>query len=88
MIQNQYHDDVDDENENGTPTKYHYVWIKDLSRLLSQQLSKNHAKKYFCDRCLHYFSSTERLSNHYIDCKEINECKVRLPNEDQKGFKI
>jgi len=28
----------------------HFVWIKNLSRLVSSQLSKHNGKKYFCDR--------------------------------------
>ncbi|KAJ8913870.1 hypothetical protein NQ315_005667 [Exocentrus adspersus] len=54
LIQSRY-GDVDDE-----PLRYHYVWIKDLSRLLSTQLN----------------------------CKNANDCKVRLPNEDQKYLKF
>ncbi|KAJ8912083.1 hypothetical protein NQ315_000589 [Exocentrus adspersus] len=82
LIQSRY-GDVDYE-----PLRYHYVWIKDLSRLLSSQLGKHKTKKHFCDRCLHYFSSMERLSKHYEDCKNVNDCKVRLPNEEQKSLKF
>jgi len=28
----------------------HFAWIKNLSRLVSSQLSKKEHKKYFCDR--------------------------------------
>jgi hypothetical protein len=28
----------------------HFAWIKNLSRLVSSQLSTHHSKKYFCDR--------------------------------------
>jgi len=28
----------------------HFAWIKNLSRLMSSQLSKHKNKKYFCDR--------------------------------------
>ncbi|KAJ8914908.1 hypothetical protein NQ315_016062 [Exocentrus adspersus] len=30
----------------------------------------------------------ERLSKHHEDCKNVNDCKVRLPNEDQKYLKF
>ncbi|XP_019700249.2 uncharacterized protein LOC105190293 [Harpegnathos saltator] len=30
----------------------HFMWIKNLSRLVSSQLSKNKCKKYICDRKL------------------------------------
>ena len=28
----------------------HFTWMKDLSRLIGSQLSKNTGKKYLCDR--------------------------------------
>ncbi|XP_071581647.1 uncharacterized protein [Temnothorax nylanderi] len=28
----------------------HFAWIKNLSRLVSSQLSRHHSRKYFCDR--------------------------------------
>ncbi|XP_076679545.1 uncharacterized protein LOC143374880 [Andrena cerasifolii] len=31
----------------------HFVWINNLSRLVSAQLSKNKAKKFICDRCVY-----------------------------------
>ncbi|XP_011698553.1 PREDICTED: uncharacterized protein LOC105456305 [Wasmannia auropunctata] len=62
----------------------HFTWIKNLSRLVSSQLSKNAQKKYICDRCLHYFSSSEKLEVHTVDCGEMNECAIRLPSEDDK----
>jgi len=37
---------VQDDNEG------HFAWIKDLSRLVSSQLSKHNGKKFFCDRCV------------------------------------
>ncbi|GJQ87763.1 hypothetical protein Trydic_g14174 [Trypoxylus dichotomus] len=50
------------------PQKYHYVWIKDLSRLVSRQLDIHDHKKFFCDRCLHYFHSEARLRVHSNEC--------------------
>ncbi|XP_011707107.1 PREDICTED: uncharacterized protein LOC105462284, partial [Wasmannia auropunctata] len=60
------------------------TWIKNLSRLVSSQLSKKKNKKYICDRCLHYFSSSKKLEVHSVDCGEMNECAIRLPSEDNK----
>ncbi|XP_067210017.1 uncharacterized protein [Linepithema humile] len=60
----------------------HFVYIKDLSRLVSSQLSKEKRKKYICDRYLHYFRTSEKLSVHNVDCG--NDCAVILPNEDNK----
>lgn len=85
MIQNVYYEE-DDSEEDGQidRVKYHFVWIKNLSRLLSTQMSKCNGKKYFCDRCLHYFHTEMKLEKHIEDCKTLNDCKIRLPSEDQK----
>ncbi|XP_071573140.1 uncharacterized protein [Temnothorax nylanderi] len=62
----------------------HFAWIKNLSRLVSSQLSKHAGRKYFCDRCLHYFSSSDKLQSHTVECRKINKCAIRLPSEDNK----
>lgn len=65
-------------NENND-TKTHYCFIKNLSALIGRQVSKFHAKKYFCDYCLNYFSNSDKLNNHKEDCAKINECKIEMP---------
>lgn len=60
--------------------KLHYCWIKDLSRLISSQVSKNHNKKFFCDRCLNYFRKREQLEKHIINCANQNVCQIELPH--------
>ncbi|XP_076626789.1 uncharacterized protein LOC143344538 [Colletes latitarsis] len=60
----------------------HFTWIKNLSRLVCTQLSKHNGRKYFCDRCLHYFSSNEKLEAHTMDCEKMNDCAIILPNDD------
>ncbi|XP_072390323.1 uncharacterized protein [Diabrotica undecimpunctata] len=67
--------------------KYHYCMIKDMSRLMSRQLSKNRNKKFLCDRCLNYFSSFDRLNDHAKYCEKINECKVSFPSYQNVEFK-
>ncbi|XP_014486576.1 PREDICTED: uncharacterized protein LOC106750624, partial [Dinoponera quadriceps] len=62
----------------------HFVWIKNLSRLVSSQLSKHDHKKYICSRCLHYFSSSARLQVYTLDCGEMNDCAILLSSEDDK----
>ncbi|KAL6419293.1 hypothetical protein ACFW04_013933 [Cataglyphis niger] len=51
----------------------HFAWIRNLSRLVSSQLSNHNDQKYICDRCLHYFASGNKLQLHTVDCREINE---------------
>ncbi|KYM95694.1 hypothetical protein ALC62_13660 [Cyphomyrmex costatus] len=60
----------------------HFVLIKDLSRLVSSQISKKEHKKYFCD------SSSSKLELHSTDCGKLNDCAIRLPSEDDKWLKF
>ncbi|XP_051157441.1 uncharacterized protein LOC127279246 [Leptopilina boulardi] len=78
-------DDVEDNKESIISFNYHYVWIKDLSKLVSSQLSKHNGKKYICDRCLHYFRDEVKLSEHEENCRKMNETRIVLP-EPGKNF--
>ncbi|XP_050513029.1 uncharacterized protein LOC126888699 [Diabrotica virgifera virgifera] len=60
---------IQDKYDEQGPIRYHYVWIKNLSRLLSKQLSREDGTKYFCDACLHYFRSQKKLNIHKTCCK-------------------
>ncbi|KYN05019.1 hypothetical protein ALC62_04092, partial [Cyphomyrmex costatus] len=60
----------------------HFVLIKDLSRLVSSQISKKKNRKYFCD------SSSSKLELHSVDCGKLNDCAVRLPSEDDKWLEF
>ncbi|KAL6419575.1 hypothetical protein ACFW04_013726 [Cataglyphis niger] len=55
----------------------HFAWIKNLSRLVSSQLSKKEHKKYICDRY-----------SHTINCQQMNECAIRLPSEKNKWLEF
>ncbi|KAB0805098.1 hypothetical protein PPYR_02068 [Photinus pyralis] len=70
---------------NGANSKYyHFAWIKNLSRLLSSQLSRREHAKFFCNICLNHFSSNQLLEKHTIRCHQVNKCAVRLPRESEK----
>ncbi|XP_045466456.1 uncharacterized protein LOC123675190 [Harmonia axyridis] len=75
------------ENISISEIKYHYCWIKDLSRLVSRQLSKHKTKKFICDRCLNYFSSQIKLNEHFEWCKDLNNEKVTFPKYDNVEFR-
>ncbi|KYN16161.1 hypothetical protein ALC57_11593 [Trachymyrmex cornetzi] len=66
----------------------HFAWIKDLSRLVSMQLTRKEHKKYFCDRCLHYFGSSEKLQIHSQDCQKMNDCAISLPSQDDRWLEF
>ena len=71
---------------------YHYVWINNLSRLLSSQVSKCKISKYFCDRCVVYFHSEEKLKVHEVECETLNKSKIKLPspkpNDTDNSYQI
>ncbi|XP_025155227.1 uncharacterized protein LOC112588724 [Harpegnathos saltator] len=54
-----------------------FARIKNLSRLVSSQLSKKSHKKHICDRFLHYFSSSEKLESRTVDYQKMNDCAKR-----------
>ena len=66
------------------PTKTHYVWIKDLARILFKN-SKYKGHKHPCRKCLHVFSTEALLANHKNDCQGIGEKPQRIvmPNDGE-----
>ena len=57
--------------------KFHYTWIKNLSRLLYNQ-SKHSEKKHFCERCLHGYSREDLLEDYKPECQGIGQTAVRV----------
>ncbi|XP_071054718.1 uncharacterized protein [Onthophagus taurus] len=86
LIQDKYVEEEDGDDDGEFKPRFHYVWIKDLSRLVSSQLSIHHTKKYFCERCLHYFYSSTGLEKHVKDCAKMNECRIRMPKEGETVY--
>ncbi|XP_043276035.1 uncharacterized protein [Venturia canescens] len=72
-------EEEDEENECYMIPRFHYVWIKNLSRLVSNQLSNRNHKLHICDRCLHYYRTEDKLAAHEIDCAIVNKCKITMP---------
>lgn len=61
--------------------KSHYCWIKNLSRLISSQVSKHNGQHFFCDRCLNFFQSLVKLVAHRENCRKQNEYEIEMPTE-------
>jgi hypothetical protein len=59
--------------------KNHYSVIKDMSRLVSSQISKDEHKKYICDRCLNTFGSNELLEKHLELCSNNDYQRHEYP---------
>ena len=67
--------------------KFHYTWIKDLNRLLYDQI-KHRERKNFCERCLHGYSREDLLEAHRPECKGIGQtaARVEMPEEGKNKF--
>lgn len=58
----------------------HYCYIKNLSRLVSHQVTSRNNAIYICDGCLIYFNSQEALDRHRLnDCTHV---RTDLPNKN------
>lgn len=66
------------DNENN-----HYCLVKNMSRLLSSQVSKHDGVKYFCEKCLCHFTTEEVKSRHEDICLNNGNdaCKVVFPED-------
>ena len=58
-----------------------YCIVKNLSRLLSSQVSKHDGKKYFCKRCLNPFSTQKALDKHEEYCGNHEAVKINMPEK-------
>ena len=59
----------------------HYCLVKNLSRLLSSQVSNHKEKHYFCYRCLNPFWSHESLIKHQEYCSNYEAVKIEMPEK-------
>ena len=62
--------------------KQHFCWIKNMSRLLSSQVSKHTKKRFFCLRCLNSFPTAESLQKHSGYCCSKEAVRVELPKKE------
>ena len=61
--------------------KKHYCFIKNTSRLLSSQISKKKAKKFYCPRCLNSFGEQDLLDKHLELCKNNEAVGIKMPEK-------
>lgn len=71
---------------NTAQVKTHYCYIKNLSKLIRMQCTKSKNKIRICDRCLHYFHSELKLTNHVINCVKQNVCKITMPDKNKSEY--
>ncbi|XP_044019812.1 uncharacterized protein LOC122860176 [Aphidius gifuensis] len=78
----------DDNEIEKTPTTFHFAWIRNLSRLISSQISKNEHKLWLCDRCLCHFKTQKSFENHSDDCLNQNNARMIMPDQENNILKF
>lgn len=76
------------QNHHKSEPVYHYCWIKNLSRLITTQISKNKGRMFFCDRCLNHFTRLEKLEEHRLNCMQQNECTIEMSTDADDRIKF
>ena len=62
--------------------KSHYVYIRDVDKLLLRQTNKCHDRKYHCRNCLHPYTTKSGLESHIRNgCIAIEGTRLKLPDE-------
>ena len=67
--------------------KSHYTLIKNFSRLVRSQITKNTSiKLHICKRCFSNFTKPELLENHIKYCGNYKTSIVKMPPKDTKLY--
>ena len=74
---------ITDNNQENTPDKWHYLAVKNMSRLFRGITSNNHGD-FCCFGCLHSFRTKYKLKNHERLCNNHKYCEIIMPIEDKK----
>ena len=61
--------------------KQHYCLNKNMTRLISSQVSKHHESVEFCRRCLNHFPNKKRLKIHEEYCSNNEAIQIEMPKE-------
>ena len=62
----------------------HYVYIKDLEKLIATSLTKHKTKVYICRNCMLHFHDEQKLQGHESDCYRNGPQRVELPKENER----
>ena len=66
--------------------KWHYVAVKNLSRLL-RGISSNHNNDYYCLNCFHSYSTENKLNAHKKVCENHKYCNIEMPTDKNNIIK-
>ena len=70
-------------------TNSHYCWIKNLSKLICDQITHHEHKIYICRRCFYYTHDKNKLEDHENNgiCKNNGICRIVLSKDKTLKFK-
>ena len=60
----------------------YYCWVKNISRLLSSQVSKHGYGRYFCKRCMNSFNTEKSLERHSEHCSQHGFVRTVMHEEE------
>ena len=63
-------------------TNWHYLAIKNISRLL-RGITSNHNGDFYCLNCLHSYRTKSKLKEHEKICKNHDFCYLKMPDANQ-----
>ena len=82
LLINDKNEEIKDEKLSEDKINNHYVWIKDLSKLLSKQISNHNGKRFICIRCFNCFRLESAFKKHEEICKNIDFIKTLVPKPE------
>ena len=65
---------------------WHYLTIKNLSRLL-REITSNHDGDFYCLNCFHSYRTKSNLEAHEKICENRDYCHVEMPTKDNNALK-
>ena len=66
--------------------KWHYLVVKNLSRLL-RGITSNHKKDFYCLNCFHSYRTENKLEAHKKICGIHDYCHVEMPTKNNNIIK-
>ena len=65
---------------------WHYLAVKNLSRLF-RGITSNNNEDYYCLNCFHSYRTNNMLKKHETLCSKNDYCHVKMPKEENKILK-
>ena len=65
---------------------WHYLFVKNLSRLL-RGITSNHNGDYYCLNCFHSYRTENKLNTHKEICENNEYCNIEMPSPNNKLIK-